>query len=78
MTPALQFLILLVSGWVNRRRQDAIEYLKPENRVLREELGLRRLRLTNDQRRRLAVRGTALGRNLLMAVADVGLAPTPR
>jgi transposase InsO family protein len=71
MTPALQFLILLVSGWVNRRQQDAIEYLKAENRVLREQLGGRRLRLTNDQRRRLAVKGKALGRKLLMDVAGI-------
>ena len=28
MPPALQFLILLVSGWVNRRQQDVIEYPK--------------------------------------------------
>ena len=28
MAPALQFLILLVSGWVNRRQQDVIDYLK--------------------------------------------------
>ncbi len=71
MTPALQFLILLVSGWVNRRQQDAIEYLKAENRVLREQLGGRRLRLTNDQRRRLAVKGKALGRKLLVDVAGI-------
>ncbi len=52
MPPALQFLILLVSGWVNRRQQDAIEYLKAENRVLREQLGGRLPRLTSDQRLR--------------------------
>ena len=69
MTPALQFLILVVSGWVNRRQQDAIEYLKTENRVLREQLGGRRLRLTNDQRRRLANKGKVLGRKLLKDVA---------
>ncbi|MHC4392632.1 MAG: hypothetical protein ACYS22_15140 [Planctomycetota bacterium] len=71
MPPALQFLILLVSGWVNRQQQDVIEYLRAENRVLREQLGGRRLRLTNDQRRCLAVKGQALGRKLLMDVAGV-------
>jgi hypothetical protein len=35
-------------------KQFAIDYLREENRVLREQLGHRRLRLTNDQRRRLA------------------------
>ncbi len=53
---ALQFLVLIVSGWVNRRQQLAIEYLLEEDRVIREQLGNRLLRLTDAQRRRLAVR----------------------
>ena len=40
MPPALRFLILVASGWVNRRQQDVIDYLKEENRVLREQLGV--------------------------------------
>lgn len=35
----LQFLILAIAGWVNRSQQDAIEYLREENRGLREHLG---------------------------------------
>ncbi len=42
-----------------------IDYLKEENRVLRELHGKKRLRFTDDQRRRLAVKGKALGRKLL-------------
>jgi putative transposase len=42
-----------------------------ENRVLREQLGGRRLRLTNDQRRRLAVKGKLLGRKILQRVAGI-------
>ena len=42
---ALRFLLLLFSGWVNRQQQDVIDYLKLENRVLRQQLGDRRLRL---------------------------------
>jgi hypothetical protein len=53
----LQFLLLLFAGWVNRRQLDIIDYLKAENRVLREQLSGRRLRFTDDQRRRLAVLG---------------------
>ena len=68
---ALQLLVLIVSGWVNRRQQLAIEYLLEENRVLREQLGNRRLRLTDAQRRRLAVRGKALGRKALDELAGV-------
>ena len=40
---------------VNRHQDDLIDYLREENRVLREHLGPRPLRLTDAQRRRLAV-----------------------
>ena len=42
-----------------------IEYLQEENRVLREQTGRRRLRFTDDQRRRLAVKAKVLGRRAL-------------
>jgi putative transposase len=45
------------------------EYLREENRVLREQLGDRRLRFTDDQRGRLAVRAKGLGLKLLMEIA---------
>jgi len=32
----LQFLLFVFAGWVNRRQQDVIEYLREENHVLRE------------------------------------------
>ena len=38
-TRQLQFLMLIFAGWVNRSQQDVIEYLREENRVLREQLG---------------------------------------
>jgi hypothetical protein len=44
---------------------EIIDYLKEENRVLRQQLGGRRLRFTDDQRRRLAVKGRVLGRRVL-------------
>ena len=55
----LQVLLLTVSGWVNRHQQDVIEYLVEENRVLKEQMKGRRLRLTDEQRRRLASASTA-------------------
>ena len=61
----LQFLLLVFAGWVNRRQREVVEYLQEENRVLREQLGDRRLRFTDDQRRRLAANGRALGRRVL-------------
>src|SRR5262245_43709809 len=67
----LTFFLLLFSGWVNRQQQAVIDYLLEENRVLRAAHGSRRLRLTDDQRRRLAVKGKLLGRRHLAAVAGI-------
>ncbi len=57
-TLQLQFLILIFAGWVNRSQQDVIEYLQEENRVLREQLGGKRLLFIDSQRRRLAAKAT--------------------
>src|SRR3954468_16823655 len=66
-----RFVLIAVAGWMNQRQLQVIEYLREENRVLREQLGERRLRLTDDQRRRLAVRAKGLGRKLLAQVATL-------
>ena len=71
MPDALRFLILTAAGWVNRHQEDVIDYLREENRVLREQLGPRPLCLTDAQRRRLAVRGQKLGRRILAQVAGI-------
>ena len=34
MTYHVQFLLLVLAGWVNRQQQDVIDYLQEENRVL--------------------------------------------
>jgi putative transposase len=67
----LRLLLLTTAGWVNRHQQHVIEYLVEENRVLREQLRGRRVRLTDDQRRRLAARGQRLGRRVLRQVATI-------
>ena len=64
-------LLLAVSGWVHREQQEVIDYLVEENRVLREQIGKRRLRLTDEQRRRLAAKGIRLGRQILERVASI-------
>src|SRR5262245_47089190 len=71
MPRPLTFCLLLCSGWINRHQQAVIDYLREENRVLRAVNGSRRLRLTDDQRRRLAVKGHVLGRRHLAAVAGI-------
>ncbi len=70
----LQFLMLIFAGWVNRHQQDVIEYLQEENRALREHLGGKRLRFTDRQRRRLAVKAKAIGRKRLF---EIGTLVTP-
>ena len=67
----LQLLLVSVAGWMGRRQQEVIEYLVEENRVLREQLGGRRLRLTDDQRRRLAAKGKTIGRRALDRFATI-------
>ncbi|HXJ81388.1 MAG TPA: helix-turn-helix domain-containing protein [Candidatus Methylomirabilis sp.] len=48
-----------------------IDYLKEENLILRQQLGGGKLRFTDDQRRRLAVKGRALGRRVLDELAGL-------
>lgn len=60
-----QLLLVFLAGWMNRQQQQVIEYLRTENSVLKEKLGKRRILLNDNQRRRLAIRGKALGRKLL-------------
>jgi hypothetical protein len=51
-TEAVRFLVLWMAGWINSRQLEVIDFLREENRVLREQLVGRRLRFTDDQRRR--------------------------
>ena len=49
-------LVSMMAGWINRQQQEAIEYLKEENGILKHELikatGKKRIFLSNQQRRR--------------------------
>src|SRR5262245_16184795 len=49
-------VLVALTGWLERRQRDAVVYLLEEKRLLRRQLGNRRLRLTDDDRRRLAAR----------------------
>ena len=66
-----QLLVVTIAGWVNRYQQDAIDYLEEENRILREHVGGRQLRFTDEQRRRLAAKARALGRDGMKEVAGL-------
>ena len=68
MTHVIQpfhLLVVALAGWLNRHQQAVIEYLMEENRVLKDQLDGKRLRFTDDQRRRLAAKAKVLGRQLL-------------
>jgi transposase InsO family protein len=69
-----QLLLVILAGWVNHQQQQVIEYLRTENRVLKEKLGKRRILLNDDQRRRLAVKAKVLGRKVL---EEIGTLVTP-
>ena len=60
---ALQMVLGVLTGWLDRREREAVAYLVEENRLLRRQLGPRRLRLTDDDRRRLATRAYRLDRD---------------
>ena len=65
------FLVISLAGWINQRQQQVIEYLIEENRVLREQIGNRRMWFSDDQRRRLAAKAKKLGRKVLAEVATI-------
>ena len=70
-TLQLQFLMLIFAGWVNRSQHEVIEYLQEENRVLREQLGGKRILFTDRQRRRLAAKAKAIGRKGLFEITTL-------
>ena len=67
----MQFVLIALAGWINQQQREVINYLQEENRVLREQLGARRLRFTDDQRRRLGAKARTLGRRLLREIATI-------
>ena len=69
-------LLVVLSEYVRREQEKQIEYLREESQILREEIGGSRILLTDDQRRRLAVKGKALGRRQLGEVAIIAQADT--
>jgi len=66
-----RFVLIAVGGWMNQHQLQIIDYLREENRVLREQLGGRRMRFNDGQRRRLAAKAKGLGRRLLAEVATI-------
>ncbi|MGH9372054.1 MAG: IS3 family transposase [Vicinamibacterales bacterium] len=67
----LKLLLVTVTAWLDRREREMLAFLLEENRVLRRQLRGHRIRLTDDDRRRLAARAYRLGRQALREVATI-------
>ena len=67
----IQFLLLMLIGWVSHQQRDVIEYLQAENMAFREQLRGKRLRFTDAQRRRLARKAKPLGRRRLNELSTI-------
>ena len=65
-------LLIALAGWLSRRQQSVLGYLIEENRVLKEQLEGQRLRFTDEQRIRLAVKAKVLGRRVLAELETLG------
>ena len=68
---AFRFMLIAVAGWMKSTSTGGHGLSPRRNRVLREQLGGRRLRLNDDQRRRLATEAKGLGRKLLAEMATI-------
>ena len=58
----IQVIVALLAEWVRREQEKVIEFLESETKILREQLGDRRILLSDNERRRLAVKGMALSK----------------
>ena len=66
----LKFLIVCIAGWLNREQQKVIEYLKAENRVLRNKVPGKRLRFSQAERNLLSSRAKGICYSKLKELAN--------
>ena len=64
-------LLTALSGLVNQRQQQIIEFQNTQIEALLKQLGKKRLLLNNDQRRLLAVKAHAIGRKALREITTI-------
>jgi hypothetical protein len=76
VTQPFNLIVIAFAGWLNRQQQSVIDYIVEENRILKEQLGDRRLHFTDRQRRRLAVKAKAVGRKRLNEIETLVTADT--
>ena len=66
-----QLLFAILSGWIHSRQQQIIEFQNDQLISLMKSQGKKRILLTDDQRRLLAVKGKALGRKTLRELTTI-------
>ena len=66
-----QFFVVILVGWVHREQQKTIEFYQTQLDAVLKAQGKKRLLLTDDQRRLLAVKGKCLGRKVLMELTTL-------
>ena len=69
-----QLLLILLAGWINRQQQALLEFQRLQIEALLRKMGKKRILLSDEQRRLLAVKGKAIGRK---ALKEVSLIVTP-
>ncbi|OHB56427.1 MAG: hypothetical protein A2Y12_06235 [Planctomycetes bacterium GWF2_42_9] len=70
-TRPMTMLLVMLAGWINQHQQDVIENLKTENAILKEKLGKKRIILSDEQRRKLALLAKKIGRKALDEICGV-------
>ncbi|MFT5109011.1 MAG: putative transposase [Verrucomicrobiales bacterium] len=60
-----------LAHWVNRERVAVIDYLREENRILRDRLGPKRLKFTDAERRRVAAKAKLVCRSVLREIGSL-------
>jgi putative transposase len=66
-----QFCFMILASWVNREQQKINEFYQAELEAVLKAQGKARFRLSDDQRRLLAVKGKSLGRKTLMELTTI-------
>ena len=66
-----QIIVVALAGWMSREQQKVLDYLIAENEILEEQVGGRRFRFSDRQRRKLATLAKSLGRRELRKLSTI-------
>ena len=66
-----QLLLMIFAGWVHEEQQKIIAFYQAQLEAVMDAQGKKRLPLTDDHRRLLAVKGKSIGRKALMELTTI-------